>query len=307
MATRDVVQEIRRASRPHGATTGDELQLTARQRQYACNNGLLARIYPGVYIDPGSPSTPERALAAAIFAARPMAAAWGPSATALWYLTDEHPDSPHIVIPRTQRSRVPGAVVRRSSAWSFDDMTYRNGILVTKPLLAVIDYAVEHDPMQVAEVIVTARQKKLFEPAAVQAEVARRARPGRTGIRTARMGLQLVMIGDRPADSILELRFHHGPGKLLPAYEYQYPVKLGAKKYRIDFAYPSVKLAIEVLGYDSRKSRQQLDYEAERTRALIRAGWTVLPATWTQVVYDPNRVASDVLGCLGTLGYTFCS
>lgn len=306
MATKDVVLEIRRATRPHGVTTGDTLQLTDRQRQHACRIGLLERPYPGVFIDPGSRPTPERALAAAISAARPAAAAWGPSATALWHLTEQHPASPHIVIPHTQRSRVPGAVVRRSSAWSFRNMTLRNGILVTKPLLTVIDYGVEHDPMEVAELMVVARQKKLFEPNAVRAEVARRARPGRTGIRTTRMALELVMIGDRPADSILELRFHHGPGKLLPRYEYQWPVTLQGKKYRIDFAYPSVQLAIEVLGYESRKSRATLDYEAERTRRLVRAGWTVLPATWTQVVHDPERVASDILGCLGTLGYTFC-
>jgi len=185
-------------------------------------------------------------------------------------------------------------------------MTRRNGILVTKPLLAVIDYGVDHDPMEVAELMVTGRQKKLFEPAAVRAELGRRARPGRTGVRTTRMALDLVMIGDRPADSILELRFHHGPGKLLPPYDYQWPVTLHGKKYRIDFAYPSVKVAIEVLGYESRTSRERLDYEAARTRALVRAGWTVVPATWTQVVYDPQHVASDILGCLGTVGYMFC-
>lgn len=307
MATKDVVLEIRRATRPHGVTALGDLRLSGRQRQHACNDGLLKRVYPGVYIDPGSRSTPERALAAALCAARPMAAAWAASSTAMWQLTDEHPDTPHIVIPRDRRPRVPGAVVYRSSAWSWDDMTRRNGILVTKPLLTVIDYGIEHDPMEVAELMITARQKKLFEPNAVRAEVSRRARPGRTGITTTRMALDLVMIGDRPADSILELRFHHGPGRLLPPYEYQWPVKVRGKKFRIDFAYPAVKVAIEVLGYDARKSRARLDYEAERTRYLLLAGWTVVPATWTQVVYDPERVASDILGCLWTAGYTPCS
>lgn len=185
-------------------------------------------------------------------------------------------------------------------------MVMRRGIFVTNPLLTAIDYGVDHDPMAVAELLVTARQKKLFEPDAVRAEVARRAVPGRTGIRTARAALELVMIGDRPADSILELRFHHGPGRMLPPYEYQWPVKLRGKNFRIDFAYPSVRLAIEVLGYDSRKSRESLDHEAERSRLLVLDGWTIVPATWTQVVHDPERVASDILGCLGSAGYTFC-
>src|SRR3954452_2963801 len=104
MPTKDVVLEIRRASRPHGATTLEKLGLTDRQRQHACNTGLPERVYPRVYPDPGSADTPERRLAAAVFAGGPMTAAWGPSSTALWYLTDEHPDSPHIVVPREQRS-----------------------------------------------------------------------------------------------------------------------------------------------------------------------------------------------------------
>ena len=305
MATTDVILEIRRASRRHGVATDDDLRLTPRQRQYACHKGMLSRIYPGVYVDPGSPRTPERDLAAAIAAARPFAAGWGPSSAAMWDLVDEHPNLPHIVIPRLRHGRVPGAVVRRSSAWSRESMVMRNGILVTNPLLTAIDFGVDHDPMAVAELLVRARQKKLFEPDAVRAEVARRARPGRSGIRTARAALELVMIGDRPADSILELRFHHGPGQLLPPYEYQWPVRLRGKRFRIDFAYPSVKLAIEVLGYDSRKSRASLDYEAERSRLLVLEGWTVVPATWTQVVHDAPRVASDILGCLGAVGYTF--
>ena len=305
MATKDVILEIRRAARPHGVATDDDLRLTARQRQHACRNGLLDRVHPGVYIDPGSRHTPERDLAAAIAVGRP-AAGGGPSAAAMWALTAEHPNLPHIVVPRRRHAIVPGAVVHRSSAWSRNSLVMRRGILVTNPLLTAIDYGVDHDPMAVAELLVTARHKRIFEPEAFRAEVARRAMPGRTGIRTARAALQLVMIGDRPADSILELRFHHGPGKLLPPYEYQWPVKLRGRNLRIDFAYPSVKLAIEVLGYDSRKSRESLDYEAERSRLLVLEGWTVVPATWTQVVFDPQRVASDILGCLGAAGYTFC-
>src|SRR5205823_3312006 len=113
--------------------------------------------------------------------------------------------------------------------------------------------------------LITARQLRLFEPDAFRATISRLAKSGRTGIRTAREAGELVMVGDRPADSVLELWFHHGPGRVLPPYEYQHGVEWNGKRYRIDFAYPSVKVAIEVEGYDTRRSRQSLDYDGRRS------------------------------------------
>jgi hypothetical protein len=258
-----------------------------------------------VYVDPAVPRTPLQDLAIAVAAGGFLAAACCRSAAAMWGLLDEHPGVPEIVIPRSRHGRVPGAVVRRSSALSWDCVMTRSGIRVTKPLLTAVDLGVRLSPMDLAEVLVRARQDRLFEPQAVRAEIGRITRPGRNGIRTARAALELLMIGDRPADSVLELRFHHGPGRQLPPYEYQWPVTIRHRDLRIDFAYPSVKLAIEVLGYETRRSRRSLDEETERTRLLVLAGWTVLPATWTHVVLQPNRVASDVLVALGALGYLF--
>ncbi|MEY2461211.1 MAG: hypothetical protein QOG30_3041 [Acidimicrobiaceae bacterium] len=305
MTTRDVILEIRRASRPNGVATDETLQLTPRQKQLACRNGILERRHRGVYVDPAAPRTPLQDLEVAIAIGGYLASGCCRSAAAVWRMIDEHPSVPEIVIPRTRHGRVPGAVVRRSSALSWDGVLMRGGVRVTKPLLTAVDLGVRLSPMDLAEVVVGARQLKLFEPDALRAEIGRIARPGRNGIRTARAALELVMIGDRPADSVLELRFHHGPGRHLPPYEYQWPVRIEDRNYRIDFAYPSVKLAIEVLGYDSRKSRESLDYEVERTRLLVVAGWTVLPATWTHVKFQPDRVASDVLARLGALRYSF--
>jgi hypothetical protein len=305
MTTRDVLLEIRRASNPYGVTTDDRLHLTARQKQHAVRTGVLDRPHRGVYLDPAIPRSALQQLSVAVAAGGYLASACCRSAAALWGLLDEHPGVPEIVIPRSRHGRVPGAVVRRSSALSWDCVMTRAGIRVTKPLLTAVDLGVRLSPIDLAEVLVRARQDKLFEPDAVRAEITRITRPGRNGIRTARSALELVMIGDRPADSVLELRFHHGPGQQLPPCEYQWPVKVRGRSFRIDFAYPSVKLAIEVLGYDSRRSRRSLDEETERTRLLVLDGWTVLPATWTHVVFQPERVVADVLACLGTLRYTF--
>jgi hypothetical protein len=254
-------------------------------------------------VDPNYPRTPLQDLVAAIAAGGYLAAAWGRSSGALFKLVDDHPTTPEIVVPRRRHGRVPGAVVHRSSALSWDQLMRWHGVLTVKPLLTAIDLGVVLSPMDLAEVYIRARQLKLFEPRSVEAELNRVARPGRTGVRTSREAVGLVMIGDRPADSVLELRFHHGPGQLLPPYAYQWPVEVRGHKFRIDFAYPAVKLAIEVKGYETRTTRRSFDDEVLRERLLVVDGWTVVPATWTHVRFDPMAVASDVLATLGALRY----
>jgi very-short-patch-repair endonuclease len=201
---------------------------------------------------------------------------------------------------------VPGVVVHRSTGLRLDDIMTRNHIRTVKPLVTALDLGVVLTPMDLAEVLVRARQLKLFDPAAVRTTLGRLARPGRNGIRVCRDALELVMIGDRPADSVLELRFHHGPGRLLPPYEYQFEVRVKERNYRIDFAYPEVKLAIEVDGLEKRKSLEALQHDARRTTHLVQAGWTVPRFTWPDVKFRPDSVASDVLGLLRALGYNFC-
>ena len=305
MVTPSVLTEIRRATRHHGVSVGEKLDLSKRQRDHACATNALVRAHRNVFVDPAVPRTPEQDLLVAVLAAGPSACAWGPSAAALWRLLEEHPALPHVVVPLRKWARLKGAVVRRSSDLCPEHVMLRHGIPVTKPLVTAVDLGAWLDPMALAEVFIRARQSKLFEPDAVRATLARLAKPGRDGIRTARAALELVLIGDRPADSILEFRFHHGAGRHLPPYEYQWEVTVRRRKLRIDFAYPAVKLAIELDGYDKRKSRQSLRHDAVRGRLLLQDGWTVPHYTWEEVDGDPDGVAAEILGTLRALGYRF--
>jgi hypothetical protein len=68
------------------------------------------------------------------------------------------------------------------------------------------------------------------------------------------------------------------------------------RQYRLDFAYPAIRLAIEVYGYAWHHSPQQLDHDLARERHLQRAGWTVLAYTWRQIMDDPEGVAAEIDG-----------
>jgi very-short-patch-repair endonuclease len=115
-----------------------------------------------------------------------------------------------------------------------------------------------------------------------------------------------MWIGDRPALTVLEFRFHIGPARHgLPAYRYQHEVRMGPKTYYIDFAYPEVLLAIEVDGYQQRAAKEFLAYDNYRANQLVLAGWTILRFTWDRVLGDPAGVAAEILLKLGQLGYAF--
>ena len=65
-------------------------------------------------------------------------------------------------------------------------------------------------------------------------------------------------------------------------------MRIGRKRYYIDFAYPEVMLAIEVDGYEQRASTESLAYDNNRANQLVLAGWTILRFGWERVVNDPQ-------------------
>ena len=184
-------------------------------------------------------------------------------------------------------------------------ITTRDHIRVLKPLFVVLGLGVVANAQEVGDVIIRGRQKKLFTVADVRATIDQYARPGRTGVSVAREAVKLIMIGDRPADSVLEFRFHIGPARHgLPPYRYQHEVRIGSrKKYRIDFAYPEVKLAVEVDGAEKRLSAESLAYDNARANQLTLAGWTFMRFMWAEIQNEPARVAGEILMKLGQLGY----
>jgi very-short-patch-repair endonuclease len=68
----------------------------------------------------------------------------------------------------------------------------------------------------------------------------------------------------------------------------------GADEYRLDFAYPDLKLAIEVDGYRWHSDPARMDADYARRRSLEANGWVVMPYTWRQIMADPEGVAKEI-------------
>ena len=65
---------------------------------------------------------------------------------------------------------------------------------------------------------------------------------------------------------------------------------LGGRQRRIDFAIPSVRVAIEVDGYESHTRWDVFQDDRVRGNELELAGWMVLHFTWHQLTRRPDYV-----------------
>ncbi|MHA6781074.1 endonuclease domain-containing protein [Pseudonocardia saturnea] len=79
----------------------------------------------------------------------------------------------------------------------------------------------------------------------------------------------------------------------LPAPVVQHPVSLDGRRYRLDLAYPELRLAIE---YDGELHRTQLRAHADLLREadLTRLGWTILRFDAHTTLHRPDHVADTV-------------
>jgi hypothetical protein len=65
-------------------------------------------------------------------------------------------------------------------------------------------------------------------------------------------------------------------------------------EYRLDFAYPALKLAIEVDGYIWHFSPEHTRRDNARRNALTLQGWQILVYTWREITQEPARVAREI-------------
>jgi very-short-patch-repair endonuclease len=71
--------------------------------------------------------------------------------------------------------------------------------------------------------------------------------------------------------------------------------------YRLDFADPPTKVAIETDGQDWHASKEQRTHDARRDRYLTEEGWRVLRFTGTEIYRDVQRCVKQVVDIVTSL------
>ena len=79
----------------------------------------------------------------------------------------------------------------------------------------------------------------------------------------------------------------------IPSIELQYPIEVQGARYRIDIAFPSIRLGIEAHSRSFHWGVDKVDADNQRDLALSAAGWHILYVTWSQI-RDPEGFVKQV-------------
>ena len=300
MSQRSAIQAVLRWARRNGAviTRAEALLCGANDRvlAYMVDTGVLLRAHRGVYVLPGAERDPLVAIGAALAAAgRQDAFTCHMTAGWLQGLLEQPPGRIHVAIPRDNRPLLAGTVVHRYRP--VPPIQAFRGFPCTTPARTIVDMASIGRLSEISSAIdrgLAAKVLRLSDLAAEAAPSGHRRR-GAAAVRKC-----LERRGDigSPTPSVLEsvmARLFHRYG--LPTVKAE--VHAGPDgRYRIDYAFPRHKLAIELYGYTSHHSPEQLAYDVARQRKLTLEGWKVLIYTWQEVTTDPARVAAEIRAAL---------
>lgn len=233
-------------------------------------------VRPGVYAVAGMPPTREQALLAIALAVRQPVAISHRSAGALWAMKGiEEPDRIEVVTDLGHWARLEGVVGHRSRALFEEDLAELRGIPVTSRERTLVDLSGSLSLAELGRCLDHSLRHGLSLAALRRCAGRLPAGPGR------RMKLVHALLGERlpgydPGDSDLEtrvLRVLVTGG--LPVPRQQVPVKVGRRRFKLDLAYPDLRIGIELDGWDYHRTFTAFHGDRERDALLASAGWVV--------------------------------
>jgi very-short-patch-repair endonuclease len=284
------VDELARGQ--HGLITTEQAVTAlglSRKNRWVRERRLIS-VQPSVFRMAGAPETWHQSVQAACLAVdgigshRTAAEMWGLIQPAGYV---------EISIPGEAHRRLrPPAIAHRIKDLRPGLAVERAGLRITDPVRTVIDLGLVMPWWLVERAISKGISTKALTVSEVRSLRDALGRPGRngTGIVRAILDGQLVYLGQE--ESELEKRFTALASRRgLPPLSLQHEVwDCGRFVGRIDAAYPDLKLAIEIDGFEHHSTPEAFQIDRSRQNDLVRLGWTVLRFTWHDVVHRPAQV-----------------
>jgi putative AbiEi antitoxin of type IV toxin-antitoxin system len=269
-----------------------ELGLTRAKIEWRVATNRWERLRPGVYGIAGSPPSWRRDLIAACFAAGPRAAASHRSAALLRGLAGFDLCLPELTVPRDRRRLLPGVVLHWADLSSVD-VTVVDAIPVTSAARTMIDLAAVVSRDNLEEALDDALRRKIVTLSWLKWRLTRIGR--RPGVAVIRDLVQERTDRSGVPESVLEtkvLRVFKKGGLPRPVIQHEVPETDGS--IRVDAAYPELRIAIEVDGWDPHGGRIPFDKDRARRNVLTGLGWYVVHVTWTDLKERPEEVIRTV-------------
>ena len=285
------------ARRQHGLLTRSQLAhlgLSQKQVRAWTANGRLERMFPGVVRVAGVPKTREQLLLAAVLWGGAHALVSHRSAGELWGFDGVKGNKPEITMPAGELKQSVDIVVH-STRVPMTDRRTRHGIPITTPERTIIDLAGALTAEQLEVAFESARRTRQVTTASVERLLARIGAKGRRGSE-AMQQLLTALAHEPAAESALEvLAARMLRASDLPKPRRQASVSAFGRDYRLDFAWPEARVALEC---DGRKWHEiEADFERDRRRwsAITAAtGYRIVWATWRRINASPDQIVGEL-------------
>ncbi len=207
----------------------------------------------------------------------------------------------HVTLSRdAHRARPDWVVVHRSRRKLAGETMRRRGVEVTTPARTALDLAgSDVTDQQLRDFLGHCIVGRLLTVRSLERYLARQ--PARSpGL--GRMGRLLAGVCE--VDSVAENRLFEllaAAGITRPATQFE--LRDGGRFVaRIDLAWPTQRVALELDGYRYHSDPQSFVSDRERGNRIVTAGWTLLRTTPAAVRDDPQRVVSEVQSALRRAG-----
>lgn len=271
-----------------------ERDVSPRQIVHRLRAGRWTTILPNVYRIAGGPYTGRTGAMAAVLWAGPDAVLSHGAAAMFWEFEGVRSPKPEVWIGSGRRLKSEDVVVHRGASLDDVDRAALGSIPITTPARTLIDVSGRlEDEALLALVEHSIRRGVVTERSVAERVVSLRS-SGRPGIGRLAALLAARPPGARALESRLEARFW----RLILTTDLPVPVRQhwvvgAARRYRLDFAWPDVYVAVECEGrafHDAATAER----DDRRRGDLASLGWRVIPVTWRQLTREHASVVDRV-------------
>lgn len=260
-------------------------------------------MYPNVYIVGGAPLSWMSKLMGAIVGAGSMAAATHRSAACLLGLDGFRQSL--IEITSRRRIRWEGVIAHNGPPLRHHDIRAVKGIPTATATHTLIGLGAVVEAERLEGALDSALVQGLTSLPYLEKSLQQVCSKNHRSTATLKRFLDIRLNGQPPTESELERLYHRSvttPYSLqVPVF--QFPVK-GGKVRRIDFAYPDIRLGVEVLGWRVHGAFAAWHRDMDRHNELTNLGWEMLYFPWVTVAHQPSRVAAQVRAAIDRLSPT---
>ena len=291
---------LRLAASQHWVITRKQLLLlglSATGIDRRLNSGLFVRLHPSVYRIGAAPeSWRQRLLGACMWTS---GVASHRSALLLLGLEGYSGEIIEVTTTATRRTSTKAVRIHRSTSLAPFELTTADSIRSTTPTRTLLDVGSVLSQKGLEEALDSGLRQRLTSVDRLRAGVARLGERGSRG--PGALGKLLEARSDVvPTDSALETRLSRLLRRhRLPQPQRQVEVREGREFIgRVDFAYPELKVAIEVQSYRWHSSWPARLSDMERLNRLQTLGWIVIQVTYEDMERHPDMVAHRIRAAL---------